>query len=341
MMRPVLVAAMFLCLHGPQTAGTARAETATPPTTSPPTAIYALGRVEPVGEVITVAARAGTDGARIERLTVREGQRLSAGDVLAVLDIEAERLAQMAAAEADVALREATLDRIRLDATTDLDVNGAALEQMRAELATAHADHERFRQLLAKAAISEAEYDRKRRDFLTAEQGVRQAVADLARTEARLGEEQIDVAVAGRELDAARAELARQRARLENAYIRAPIDGVVLTLHARAGERIGSDGLLDMGDLDRMQVVAEVYQSDIIHVRDGQTARIESPVFDTALTGTVSRMGLRVGRQTIVDSDPAANTDARVVEVDVRLDAASTLRARVFTDLEVTVVFPR
>ena len=40
MMRPILVAAMFFCLHGPQTAGAALAETATPPT-----AIYALGRI--------------------------------------------------------------------------------------------------------------------------------------------------------------------------------------------------------------------------------------------------------------------------------------------------------
>lgn len=42
-----------------------------------------------------------------------------------------------------------------------------------------------------------------------------------------------------------------------------------------------------------------------------------------------------MGRQTLVGADPAANTDARVVEVTVALDEASTALARRFTNLQV------
>jgi HlyD family secretion protein len=51
----------------------------------------------------------------------------------------------------------------------------------------------------------------------------------------------------------------------------------------------------------------------------------------------VSAIGLEIGRQSITSSDPAANTDARVVDVIVVLDASSSERARTFTNLEAIV----
>jgi HlyD family secretion protein len=43
-----------------------------------------------------------------------------------------------------------------------------------------------------------------------------------------------------------------------------------------------------------------------------------------------------VKRQEVVGSEPAANTDARIVKVHVALDPASAERARAFTNLQVT-----
>ena len=36
--------------------------------------------------------------------------------------------------------------------------------------------------------------------------------------------------------------------------------------------------------------------------------------------GTVDRIGLKIGKKDVLDTDPAADTDARVVEVEIRLD---------------------
>ncbi|MFT4742963.1 MAG: HlyD family secretion protein, partial [Yoonia sp.] len=55
------------------------------------------------------------------------------------------------------------------------------------------------------------------------------------------------------------------------------------------------------------------------------------------LSGVVSAIGLEIGRQSITSDDPAANTDARVVDVIVVLDAESSARARAFTNLEAVV----
>ena len=65
------------------------------------------------------------------------------------------------------------------------------------------------------------------------------------------------------ELEETRAELVRVGTDLMNTELRAPIDGTVLRLNARVGERAGDGGILDLADSDRMEVLLEVYESDI------------------------------------------------------------------------------
>ncbi|HKG19187.1 MAG TPA: hypothetical protein VKB00_05575, partial [Candidatus Limnocylindrales bacterium] len=62
---------------------------------------------------------------------------------------------------------------------------------------------------------------------------------------------------------------------------------------------------------------------------------VSADALPRALRGTVTRMGLEVGRQTLTDASPAANTDARVVKVYVRLDPESSSVARRYTNLQV------
>ena len=81
---------------------------------------------------------------------------------------------------------------------------------------------------------------------------------------------------ARRDVELRRAELTAARARLDRASVKAPVDGQVLAIHARAGERIGSRGLLELGQTGQMYVVAEVYETDIGQVREGQGARASS-----------------------------------------------------------------
>ena len=83
-------------------------------------------------------------------------------------------------------------------------------------------------------------------------------------------------------------------------------------------------------------VVAEVYQDDIAKVDLGQSVDIASPAITTPLTGTVERIGLQVGQQQVVNEDPTMNIDARVIEVHIRLNEASSAAVAGFTNLQVT-----
>jgi HlyD family secretion protein len=131
------------------------------------------------------------------------------------------------------------------------------------------------------------------------------------------------------------AELARAKAEREQSVVRAPITGRVIEVHARAGEKVGPDGIAELGRTDIVNAIAEVYETDIGKVRLGQRAVVASPALPAELHGTVSRIGRKIGKKDVLATDPAADTDARVVEVEIRLDDPSA--AADLTNLRVDV----
>ena len=75
------------------------------------------------------------------------------------------------------------------------------------------------------------------------------------------------------DLDIALADLAAAKASLELAVVRSPLRAQVLEIHAYPGERVGPEGIMELGRTDRMYAVAEVYETDITGVKVGQLAR--------------------------------------------------------------------
>jgi HlyD family secretion protein len=139
----------------------------------------------------------------------------------------------------------------------------------------------------------------------------------------------------------ARDQLAKTEADLVNTELRAPIDGTVLRLISRTGERPGDDGILELGASDRMEVVAEVYESDIGRVRQGQEARItsENGGFAGTLRGRVIRIRPQVRQREVLSTDPTGDADARVVEVRLALDPADAQRVRSLVGLKTVIRF--
>ena len=155
---------------------------------------------------------------------------------------------------------------------------------------------------------------------------------DLSRTsatsKAKLDAAQMD-------LDIALADLAAARANLELAVVRSPVRAQVLEIHAYPGERVGPEGIMELGRTDRMYAVAEVYETDITGVEVGQLATVRTPAMEEALTGKVERISLKVGRLDVIGTDPIAKTDARVVEVFILLDDSDAVSR--FTNMQVKV----
>jgi len=131
--------------------------------------------------------------------------------------------------------------------------------------------------------------------------------------------------------DQALAERKGLKADLVLSQLISPLDGVVLKLHAREGERPGAEGVMDVGANQAMQASIEVYESDIARITLGQSVRLisENGGFRDDLNGRVVRISPQVEQRSVLSTDPTGDADARVVVVDVELtpeDAAKVSR---------------
>lgn len=298
---------LWRCSAGEGSAAKAEGSPAAPARES----VVAMARLEPRGRVVRVGV---ADGSVVARVLVGEGEQVRAGQVLA--ELEGHRLYE--------AEREAA--RLRLERTGlapyDLDV-----QQQRVRFDEADLDHcrrqvRRQKELREVGLASDREYD----------ESVLQATrAEHELAEARAVLEQLRKSTALSRQEAG-AELRRATARLEQATVRAPLTGRVLRILAQAGERVGPQGLLQMGDTSEMQAVAEVHANDARLVRAGQKAVFSSAALPQPLEGTVAEVGSLIYRNDVFGEDPTAPENVRVVQVRIRLGPAAT--AAGLTNLE-------
>ncbi len=335
-----------------------------------PATVTALGNLEPQGELISLTAPTSTQESRIDELLVKVGDRIEAGDIVAVLDNRDRLQATLQTAEEQVRIAQAKLAQVqagaksgeiqaqraeisRLEAAQvgDVAAQQATIARLQAEVANAEADYQRYDLLYTRGAISASERDTRQLTYTTAQRRLEEAQAGLSRIQST-GQEQVsqarsrldqigevrpvDVELAQAEVRAAQATVAEARVNLAQAEVRSPVAGQILKLHTRPGEKISDTGIATLGQTSQMIVVAEVYQDSIDKVRPNQPVIVTTPVLDQPLSGAVERIGLQVERQEVVNEDPAANIDAKVVEVYVQLDEASSERVAGLTNLQVT-----
>lgn len=347
-------------------------EAQVPATQLPLKTVTALGRLEPQGKVIKLSAAVSAEGSRVEKLLVKEGDRVKAGQAIAILNSRDRLQAAFKEAQEQVKVAQANLNRTqagakrgeitaqkaaiaRLEAERQGDINtqAATIERFQAEVHNAQAEDERYQQLYQQGAISASQRDSKRLNLETAQKSLQEAQAQLNRTQST-SQQQVKQATAtldeiaevrGVDVETAKAEVNRALAamnlakvNLEQAVVRSPQNGQVFEIHTHPGELISNDGIADIGQTNQMYVIAEVYESDISKVHSRQQVRIFGDNLPIELQGIVDRKGLQVRRQNVINTDPVSNIDNRVVEVHIRLDEASSQKAATLTNMQVKAV---
>lgn len=92
------------------------AATANPTPAATRNSVTALGRLTPQGEVIKLSAPSASEGARIEQLKVEEGDRVTQGQIIAILDTRDRLQAALLQAEKEVKVKQAELAKIQAGA---------------------------------------------------------------------------------------------------------------------------------------------------------------------------------------------------------------------------------
>jgi HlyD family secretion protein len=336
-----------------------------------PARITALGRLEPEKEVIKLSVPATMNNDRIALLLVQRGDRVKAGQVIAILDshdrlqqalLEAQeqvqvaqsRLAQVRAGAkmGEIAAQQAEMVRLQAELQGERLTRNAEIVRRRSEVANAKAEYHRHQYLAQAGAISASLFDQKRLALETAQAQLQEAQshknlradsiqAQMRQAEARLNQiaevRPVDVQAAQTDVNRAIAVVKRCQAELNQAVVRASVTGRILEIYTKPGEMVGDRGIADLGQTDQMQVVAEVYQSDISKIRVGQKATITGESFKGQLRGTVREIGLQVSQQEVFSRQPGENLDQRVVKVRIRLHPADSLTVAGLTNLQVQV----
>jgi HlyD family secretion protein len=333
--------------------------------------IVARGRLQPEGGVRDIS---GPGGERLGSLKVKEGDAVKKGAELARLESWAIRKAELEAARSQVeeakaqlkaitaygnaTIREAEVRKIQVEegGRLDIKVQEAKVRVLEAQLRSARSDLTRLQQARLNnpsTTIPQQQVDHQELQVrqLTEElDGARALLEKLVgalktNTEAAAAQHASAVASLARAqqqvpLDSLTKNMELAEERWNMSTIRAPTDGTVLKILSRPGEALGTQPILRFADTRQMVAIAEVYETDVLRLKPGMKATVASPALgEPPLTGVVQQIGSVIARNRVHDVDPAADADARVIEVKVRLDPDD--RAARLINLQVYVTISR
>jgi HlyD family secretion protein len=166
------------------------------------------------------------------------------------------------------------------------------VDQNRANLVRAEADVERLR-----VALQDANTKLTRAQALSERQLLPQSDLDAAAVDARSAEAQVRSSEA--QVTQARAELKQSQVNLENTIITAPIDGIVLSRAVDVGQTVAASMqaptlFVLAADLAKMQVLANLDESDIGRIADGQKVTFTVDAYPgRTFEGVVSQIRLQ------------------------------------------------
>jgi multidrug efflux pump subunit AcrA (membrane-fusion protein) len=315
--------------------------------------VTAPGVVRPV--TATQAAKARIGG-RVVKVSFHEGQAVAKGDVLVQLDTEKQDIAidrrqqTLDAAEEELAKGKALLDSLARQFKAETGAVNAKLDQAAEEVRTAVSRREldirqanddvreaeredaTLRRLIAKQAVTSAEVEKSAAKF-------REARTKLARAELPVDEsklavlrqelaqaseayavkrQDVEIRQAGKqgEVQAARKDLENLRWEREQACIRAPISGIVLSAEPKEGEIVDAGHVVaEFAGQKGFLFEVQVPSADVDALREGTPARIKLASFDYERYGTQSGTICFVSPDSKV-SEPGTATYTVRIELD-------------------------
>ena len=294
--------------------------------------VTAPGIIEPVTKV-AIRARIS---AQVMELPFQEGMRVTRGDPDAQPPVPPSLLLRLDDKDLKASLDSAAA---RLEAQrVQIQVSEMAIETQKAEsagvqfsLAQAELELGRLEELLTTRDVSQAAVDQARTQ-------VDERRTRLAAQQHRLTQAELSLQIARHNLTAAQADMVRARDSLEHTMVYAPLDGVVTRVPAEVGEMatgsLYNPGtlIIEVADLSRMVLKAEVDETDIGRVKVGQKANVRIQAWpDDVFTGTVRLTALassldRLGRSYFSVEILLANDDQRILQglsADVDIEVAT------------------
>lgn len=251
--------------------------------------VAANGKIQPVQDVMISPYISG----EVIELTVKEGDEVKKGDLLAKIDPEIYR-ANFERMEANLNSQKANLANSR-----------ARLAQVKAEFANAKLSFDRSKKLWDQEVISEAEFDQAK------------AAYEVAEAEVEAAQQSVKSAEFG--VASAKASLDEAQENLTKTAVIAPSDGTVSKLNVEQGERVtgasqfsAGTEIMRLANLEEMEVNVEVNENDIVRISMWDTCIIEVDAYlDHKFKGVVTEIATSAN-VTGISADQVTNFDVKI-----------------------------
>ena len=255
---------------------------------------------------------------RIEKIGPEEGEKVTAGQVLAQLD-KRPLADALAAAQAQMAVANAALAKARAGSRPqEIAQARARLSQAQAGLARAKEDYDRRSGLVKTGAVSKQVYDATSAQYTQAQAQVRDAREALSL--AKAGPRREDREAAAAQAEAARAQRDSARTNLDDATLRAPNAGTILTRAREPGAIVQPGETVLTLTIDRpVRLRAYVGARDLSRISPGMKAKVKADGNPRTYAGRISQI-----------SPTAEFTPKTVQTEDLRTDLV--YRVRVLVD---------
>jgi len=236
----------------------------------------------------------------VEKINVREGDRVRLGQVLITLDA---READAAVAQSKANL-EAALARLKQVKSTSEEAVQSQTQQTKANLELAEANLNRARELHGKNFIARQQLDEAQTKY-----DVAKAAYALALHTLQQKTWENDIALAEAQVRQAKAQLALSEAQLANLVISAPMNGEVTKRFVDPGTMVkDTTPILTLMDIGQVKMVVNVIEKEFIRLQKGQPVKI-----------TVTAFPQRTFQGYISVITPALELQSRTAEIQITI----------------------
>ncbi len=225
---------------------------------------------------ITATAKVG---GTLEKLLKKEGEKVSKGDTVAILDSKITRL-QLEKAKAMLRIAEAKLSLLKKGARKeDLRKVEENLKQAQISFDLAKKEFKRARNLLKDKSIPQSKFDEAKSKFELAKSRLNQAKSEYRKIKKLFRPEEIEQAKAS--VDASKAEIEILKENLNNSVILSPADGIISNIFYDEGETVIPYGnVFEVENLAKPEIRIYVSETELGKVKVGQKAKISCDSFE-------------------------------------------------------------
>jgi HlyD family secretion protein len=269
--------------------------------------LISRGYTEAPAGTVVVAGNPEAGGSVLLELRITDGQKVTKGEIIAVLSNYPT---------ADVQVHEAEAGLVKTKQQRDAMVSGYRASQIAMQEIEVSTAQEETKLKTIQSQRTDGPPDQKQLEVNISQQKLEQQKAKLRVMKETLA---TDLAQTETEIIIKQTKLDDALATREDALVRAPLSGIVVQIYTRQGERVSGNGIAKIVDLSQMRVITDIDDLHFSRVALGGKVEVTFRGNSRIYTGKISRIVPVVRRLKRSQADMGEG-NVNLVEIEIELD---------------------